>query len=174
MKRVVVTVLAVTILFISNIQAEETNMKTLEVNLGFSQVPDNFTCRGADISPRIEVRGLNAVSMAVVVVDMDAPSGIFTHWIAWNIPPTDLIPQAIPKKARVTAPVQAVQGTNSFGKIGYAGPCPPPGRKHRYSFRVFGLDRVLDLQPGADRQSLESALSGHVLQQGEAMASYQR
>ena len=174
MKYVIMTALAVTILFISNIQAEETNMKNLEVNLGFSQIPDNYTCKGADISPRIEVRGLNAVSVAVAVVDIDAPSGIFTHWIAWNIPPTESIPQAIPKKAKVTAPIQAVQGTNSFGKIGYAGPCPPPGRLHRYSFRVYGLDRVLDLQPGADLQSLESAMSGHVLQQGEATATYQR
>ena len=74
----------------------------------------------------------------------------------------------------VTAPIQVVQGTNSFGKIGYAGPCPPSGKPHRYFFRVYGLDRVLDLQSGADLQSLENAMKGHILQQGEAMATYQR
>jgi Raf kinase inhibitor-like YbhB/YbcL family protein len=158
----------------SAVQAEETDMEKLNVNLGFSQVPDNYTCKGSDISPRIVVGGMNAVSMAVTVVDVDAPSGIFTHWLAWNIPPTELIPEAIPQGAKVTSPIQAVQGTNSFGKIGYAGPCPPPGKPHRYFFRVYGLDSLLDLQPGADRQSLENAMKGHVLKQGEAMATYQR
>lgn len=171
---VILTAWAVIILSVSTIHAEVTNINKVDVFLGFSQVPDNHTCKGADISPRIVVHGLNAVSVAVIVVDVDAPSGIFTHWLAWNIPPTELIPEAIPKKANVTTPVQAVQGTNSFGKIGYVGPCPPPGKPHRYLFRVYGLDRVLDLQPGADRASLENAMKGRVLQEGEARATYQR
>jgi hypothetical protein len=149
-------------------------MKNLDIHLGFSQVPDDHTCEGRNVSPRIEVHGLNATSMAVIVEDKDAPSGVFTHWIIWNILPVDVIPEGIPNNAAVMKPIQAVQGLNSFGKVGYLGPCPPPGKLHRYFFCVFGLDTMLDLQAGASRQKLERAMAGHVLQQGEATATYRR
>ena len=112
--------------------------------------------------------------MAVIVDDPDAAGGSFTHWIIWNIPPMDVIPGAIPKNATVNKPISALQGMTSFGEVGYGGPCPPPGKPHRYFFRVFGLDRMLDLGPGASRQDLEKAMVGHVLQKGEAMATYGR
>jgi len=154
--------------------AEEMEMENLDIHLGFSQVPDDHTCEGRNVSPRIEVHGLNATSMAVIVEDKDAPSGVFTHWIIWNILPVDVIPEGIPNNAAITKPIQAVQGQNSFGKVGYLGPCPPPGRPHRYFFWVFGLDIMLDLQAGASRQRLERAMAGHVLQKGMAMATYGR
>ncbi len=174
MKIVIAAAFAATFLYVSTVYAEEMEMKSLDIHLGFSQVPYDNTCEGKNISPRIEVQGLNATSMVVIVEDQDAPSGVFTHWIIWNILPTDVIPAGIPSGATVTKPIQAVQGLNSFGKIGYLGPCPPPGKPHRYFFRVFGLDMMLGLQPGASRQSLEKAMKGHALQQGEAMATYGR
>lgn len=149
-------------------------MKDLDIDLGFSIMPAEHTCDGRNISPKIVIRGLDAISLAVVVVDPDAPSGSFTHWVAWNIPPSAEIPEGIPNTPTVARPVQAAQGRNSFGKIGYMGPCPPPGRPHRYIFRVYGLDTMLDLRPGATRQELERAVSGHILQQGEAIATYGR
>ncbi len=148
-------------------------MKNLEVKLGFTEVPDEYAC-DEGISPEIVVQGLNATSMAVIVDDPDASAGTFTHWVIWNMLPAAVIPKAIPENATLKKPIQAVQGTNSGGEIGYLGPCPPPGRPHRYFFRVFGLDRMLDLRPGASRHDLEKAMRGHVLQEGEAMATYGR
>jgi len=149
------------------------NMKNLEVKLGFTRIPDENTCVGSDTSPEIGIQGINATSMAVIVDDPDAIS-TFTHWIIWNIPPVVVIPGAIPKNATVKKPFSALQGTTSFGEVGYGGPCPPPGKPHRYFFRVFGLDRMLDLPPGSSRQDLEKAMVGHVLQKGEARATYGR
>lgn len=88
--------------------------------------------------------------------------------------PLSLIPSGIPDNPEITTPLKAIQGSNSFGKIGYMGPCPPKGKPHRYYFRIYGLDKMLDLDPGATRQELENAMKGHILQQGEAMATCQR
>ncbi len=92
----------------------------------------------------------------------------------WNIEPVEVIPEAIPTALSVAKPIKALQGKNDFGRIGYLGPCPPPGRPHRYVFQIFGLDRMLDLEPGSTRRALETAMKGHVLQQGEAVATFGR
>ena len=170
----ILAVFAFSALYVTAVQAGEITMKNLEVNLGFTRVPDEYTCEGKDISPEIGIQGLNATSLAMIVDDPDAPGGTFTHWLIWNIPPMAMIPGAIPRNATVKKPISALQGTTSFGEVGYGGPCPPSGKPHRYFFRVFGLDRMLDLGPGASRQDLEKAMLGHVLQQGEAMATYGR
>lgn len=171
---VLAAAIAFAILFANTVQAGETDMKSLVVKLGFDPVPDEYTCQGMDVSPMIEIQGLNATSMAVIVDDPDAPSAVFTHWLIWNIPPMNVIPRAIAKKATINEPFIAVQGRNDFGEIGYAGPCPPPGKPHRYFFRVFGLDRMLDLPAGAFAADLQKAMKGHVIQKGEAVASYGR
>jgi len=99
------------------------------------------------------------------VDDPDAPSGLFTHWLVWNIgPETNGIDEN-------SAPLGALQGTNDFGKIGYGCPCPPSGT-HRYNFKVFALDRMLDLKSGAKRSKVDAAIRGHVLAQGELMGRY--
>ncbi len=162
------------LVLMSNGYSEVKGMKKLEVKLGFSEIPEDYTCEGENISPRIEVQGLDAASMAVVVEDPDSSSGAFTHWIIWNIEPIDVIPKGIPRNATVNSPIKAEQGTNNFGQIGYLGPCPPPGKPHRYVFRVYGLDRMLDLRSGASRRELEAAMKGHIVQQGEAVARYGR
>jgi len=132
-------------------------------------IPSKFTCDGSDASPGLNFSGapVEAKSLALIVDDPDAPSGLFTHWIAWNIDP----------KASVigesSSPAGAVQGTNDFGKSGYGGPCPPSGT-HRYYFKIFALDRALDLKPGARRKELDAAMSGHVIAQGELMGRYSR
>jgi Raf kinase inhibitor-like YbhB/YbcL family protein len=115
------------------------------------------------------VGGVNparAKSLAIVLIDPDAPGGNFTHWIAWNILPVGSIPENIPKKPVIDVPIHAVQGRNSFGGIRYGGSCPPRGRTHRY-FKVYALDTVLDLRAGAMKEQLERAMRGHVLQYGE-------
>ena len=103
-------------------------------------IPSKFTCDGSDTSPPLQITGVpsEAKSLVLIADDPDAPSGLFTHWLVWNIPPqTNSI-------AEGSAP-KGVQGTNDFGKSGYKGPCPPPGT-HRYSFKIFALDRELDLR----------------------------
>jgi Raf kinase inhibitor-like YbhB/YbcL family protein len=131
-------------------------------------IPTKFTCDGEDMSPPLQITGVpaEAKSLALIADDPDAPGGLFTHWLIWNIPPqTNSI-------AEGSAP-KGVQGTNDFGKSGYGAPCPPPGM-HRYFFRVFALDRELDLRSGAKRSQLEAAIKGHVIGQGELMGRYAR
>jgi Raf kinase inhibitor-like YbhB/YbcL family protein len=104
----------------------------------------------------------NAKSLAIIVDDPDAPGGLFTHWLVWNI---DAKATEI---AENSAPAGAAQGTNDFGKRGYAGPCPPSGT-HRYFFKVFALDTKLALNSGAKRAALDDAMRGHVIARGELM-----
>jgi len=155
-------------------QASDPIPEAIAVDLGFEQFPLDSTCEGADLSPQIEIQGYNASSLAIILEDPDAPSGIFIHWVIWNIPPSGIIPSAIAKQTSLSDPLQSRQGYNDFGEIGYAGPCPPSGRAHRYFFRVFGLDRMLDLPAGAQAAELRDAMQGHILQEGQAMASFGR
>ncbi len=101
----------------------------------------------------------------LILDDPDAPSGTFTHWLIWNIPP------ATKSIASGSAPDAAVQGRNDFGQTGYSGPCPPNGT-HRYFFRLSALDITLDVAPGASRQELERAMRGHVLASASLMGRY--
>lgn len=113
--------------------------------------------------------------MAIIVDDLDAPGGTFTHWRAWNISPLGEIPRGIPPRGNVEQPVHVMQGMNDFGRIGYDGPCPPKGHGvHHYHFKVYILDRKLNLNPGASREELEKAMKGHVIQCGELVGLYER
>jgi Raf kinase inhibitor-like YbhB/YbcL family protein len=131
-------------------------------------IPSKFTCDGSDTSPPLQITGVpsEAKSLVLIADDPDAPSGLFTHWLVWNIPPqTSSI-------AEGSAP-KGVHGTNDFGKPGYKGPCPPPGT-HRYSFKVFALDRELDLRSGAKRRQVDAAMKDHVIAQGVLVGRYAR
>jgi len=154
--------------------ADEKEATGIAVALGFEQFPRESTCEGADLSPRIEIQGCNASSLAIILEDPDAPSGTFIHWIIWNIPPNSIIPPAIARKATLSDPLPCRQGYNDFGEIGYAGPCPPSGKLHRYFFRVFCLDCMLDLAAGASAEEMREAMQGHIVQQGQAMARFAR
>src|SRR5437879_3321340 len=133
-----------------------------------ASIPSKFTCDGGDTSPPLEIDEIpaEAKSLVLIVDDPDAPSGLFTHLIMWNIPAQKMsIGEGnLPK---------GVQGTNDFGKSGYGGPCPPSGT-HRYFFKIFALDRELDLPAGARRRQLDAAMKGHVVAQGELMGRYSR
>lgn len=131
-------------------------------------IPSKFTCDGSDTNPALQIEGVpaEAKSLVLIVDDPDAPVGLFTHWLVWNIDP----------KATAFSEGNApagTQGTNDFGKSGYGGPCPPSGT-HRYFFKVFALDRQLDLAAGAKRKQVDAAIKGHVIAQGELMARYSR
>ena len=131
-------------------------------------IPSKFTCDGSDISPPLQITGVpsEAKSLVLIADDPDAPSGLFTHWLIWNIPPQTI------SISEGSAP-KGVHGTNDFGKPDYKGPCPPPGT-HRYSFKIYALDRELDLRGGAKRSQLDAAMKGHVVAQGVLVGRYAR
>lgn len=137
-------------------------------------IPSDHTCDGADLSPQLQWQSAPAgtKSVAIVVDDPDAPAD-FTHWLVYNIAPGV---RDLPQSASTHAASHqgAAEGTNDFGSDGYEGPCPPPGRPHHYVFRVYALDRLLDLPPGATRKQLDAAMSGHILAQGQIVGTYQR
>jgi Raf kinase inhibitor-like YbhB/YbcL family protein len=153
-------------------------MEELKVKISVKVLPNDYTCDGEDRSPEITVGGVNtgiSKCLAIIVNDPDAPGGGgFVHWIAWNIELVKLIPEQIPKTPEVAFPLKAVQGTNSFGKIGYNGPCPPHGQTHRYYFKLYGLDTLLSLPAGATKDELAAAMQGHVVQYGETYVTYGR
>jgi Raf kinase inhibitor-like YbhB/YbcL family protein len=131
-------------------------------------IPSKFTCDGGDTSPPLQIAEVpsGAKSLVLIADDPDAPSGLFTHWAVWNISPqTNTI-------AEGSAP-KGVQGTNDFGRSGYGGPCPPSGT-HRYYFKVFALNRELDLPFGSKRGQLDAAMKGHIVAQGQLMGRYAR
>jgi Raf kinase inhibitor-like YbhB/YbcL family protein len=157
-------------------RAEIPKSPELYISVPFSYFPSQYTCDGEDISPPIEIYGVreDAKSLVIILDDPDAPLGVFTHWIIWNIPPeTNKIPEGIPKEPVIEKPIRAVQGKNDFGKIGYNGPCPPSGI-HRYRFKLYVLDTTLDLSPSANKADLEKAMRGHILQFSEFTAEFGR
>jgi Raf kinase inhibitor-like YbhB/YbcL family protein len=138
-------------------------------------IPNAYTCQGADISPPLNWSGQpnQTTSFALIVDDPDAPVGTWVHWLMWNIPGAiNLLPENVSKQERVAG--GAMQGRNDFGKVGYNGPCPPPGHAHRYYFRLYALDVKLTLPPGAKRKELDAAMQGHILAHAEYMGTYQR
>ena len=139
-------------------------------------IPKKYTCDDIDISPPLKWSNIpeGTKRFAIICDDPDAPMGTFNHWVIWNIEPTGSIPEGIPKEAEILEPIKAIQGRSDFGRTGYGGPCPPRGKPHRYFFKVYGLDIFLNLPVGSSKKELEKAMEGHVLQYGEAIATYGR
>jgi Raf kinase inhibitor-like YbhB/YbcL family protein len=138
-------------------------------------IPKKHTCDGADVSPALDWKDAPAgtQSFALIADDPDAPVGTWTHWILWNIPAkTEALPEGVPKVGE--SGDGARQGRNDFHRIGYGGPCPPPGNPHRYFFKLYALDGKLDVKAGASRNELETAMKGHVLSQTVIMGTYGR
>lgn len=132
-----------------------------------ADIPQRYTCDGADISPPLTVSDVpaEAVTLVVVVDDPDAPRGTWDHWLAYDVPVTSAIPEAVPSLG--------TPGKNSWGRTGYDGPCPPSGT-HRYFFSVYALDVTLGLAPEADKAKVLEAISGHVLDESTIVGLYRR
>ena len=132
------------------------------------EIPSEYTCDGPNVLPELNIEDIpeNAKSLALIMDDPDAPAGTWVHWVVWNIPvDTKTI-------AKGTEP-QGIQGTTSFGKPGYGGPCPPFGI-HRYFFKLHALDTTLDLKEGSAKEDLEQAMDGHIIEKTELMGTYKR
>jgi Raf kinase inhibitor-like YbhB/YbcL family protein len=132
-----------------------------------TMIPAKYTCQGASVSPALHIGDLPAQTktLAIILHDPDAgrPGG-FTHWVAFNIDPTQDIPEGFKG---------GVQALNGAGKAGYIGPCPPTG-VHHYHFMVYALDARLDLSAQAGKADLEKAMQGHILAQGDLVGLYEK
>ncbi len=137
-------------------------------------IPTKYTCDGMDISPPLtwtDPPGETA-SLALIMDDPDAPVGIWVHWVIFDIPPDAReLPEGVPPDPVLED--GSVQGTNSWGRVGYGGPCPPRGT-HRYFFKLYALDSTLSLDSTATKADVLAAMEGRVLAQAELMGVYQR
>lgn len=138
-------------------------------------IPEIFTCDGRDVSPplRWNAPPAGTKSLALIADDLDAPGGIWVHWVIFDLPPDPTeLPQGIERAQYL--PDGARQGLNDFKRLGYGGPCPPRGKPHHYHFKLYALDTLLDLKPGSTKKEVEAALQKHVLARGELTGTYQR
>jgi len=138
-------------------------------------IPKKFTCDGPDVSPQLSWNGAptSTHSFALIMDDPDAPVGTWVHWVLYNLPAdTKELPEGVEKKEQLAN--GALQGRNDFRKVGYGGPCPPPGKPHRYFFKLYALDANLDLKAGATKADVERAMKGHVLGQAQIIGRYGR
>ena len=130
-------------------------------------IPAKYTCDGENVNPSITIEDIppGTKSLALIVDDPDSHDRVFDHWVIWNIHPMEMI---------IENSVPGTEGKNSYGRTKYQGPCPPAGRVHRYFFRIYALDTLMEIQPGSYRETLEKAMKKHILAEGEIIGLYQR
>lgn len=129
-------------------------------------IPKKFTCQGLDINPSLQLEDIpqGTKSLALIVDDPDAPMGIWVHWVVFDIPVVSRIDEdSIPGR----------QGSNDFRRQDYGGPCPPSGT-HRYFFKIYALDTMLNLKEGISKKELERAMQGHILDKAELIGLYRK
>jgi Raf kinase inhibitor-like YbhB/YbcL family protein len=137
-------------------------------------IPKKYTCDGQDVSPPLAWDSVpeGTKSLALISDDPDAPMGTWVHWVIFNLPPdAKELAENVPSQRELKN--GAKQGTTDFRRIGYGGPCPPRGT-HRYYFKLYALDTMINLSPGASKSQLLKAMEGHILAQGQLMGRYSR
>lgn len=149
-------------------------------------IPRKFTCDNTDISPQLTISNVpqKTKSLALICDDPDAPMGVWIHWIIFNLPPGITgLPEGISRDiSPVIGPdstVKVTQGINDFRRFGYGGPCPPRGSTHRYFFKLYALDILLDfdrqqISKGISAEVLSQKMEGHVLASTQLMGKYKR
>lgn len=137
-------------------------------------IPVKYSCDGSDISPPLQwnTPPEGTRSFALIADDPDAPVGTWVHWVFYDLPAaTQDLPEALPPDAALSG--GGLHGENDWKRLGYGGPCPPSGT-HRYFFKLYALDSVLNLKPGANAAQLRQAMEGHILAESELMGTYSR
>lgn len=138
-------------------------------------IPTKYTCDGPDLSPPLKWSGApeRTKSFALICDDPDAPMGTWVHWVIYNIPGEATgLPEGV--SADRTLESGAKQGLTDFKRVGYGGPCPPRGPVHRYYFKLYAVDSVLELEPGVKKKDLLRAIDGHILGEAQLMGRYGR
>lgn len=130
-------------------------------------IPMKYTCEGENVNPPLEIKSIPFAtkSLALIVEDPDATNGTFDHWIQYNITPDH---HSIAENS-----LAGISGKNGTGNTGYHGPCPPSGT-HRYFFKVYALDILIDAKEGIDKQTLQKAMKNHILANGEIVGLYKK
>ncbi len=140
-----------------------------------SSIPEKYTCRGPNVSPPLRwgQAPQGTKSLALIVEDPDAPGGTFVHWVIYNLPASiSELSENIPSSEKLSN--GATQGINSFHRVGYGGPCPPPGKAHRYIFKIYALDAPPSLESGLTEAELLDVINDHILAEGQLMGTFQR
>jgi hypothetical protein len=164
---------------------KEGNMRSFKIKspafADGDSMPVKFTCDGDDVSPKLEWSGApeGTQSLAFICDDPDAPMGVWVHWVLFNLSPkaTKLEGNYAPAKGGNPDDEiygSMIDGINDFRRLGYNGPCPPKGPAHRYFFKLYALDTMLNLKTGASKGDVEKAMSGHILAKAEMIGKYQR
>ena len=138
-------------------------------------IPAQYTCDGKNVSPPLKWDPVpsGVRSLVLIADDPDAPVGTWVHWVLYGLPPsTTELAEDVAKTQFISG--GARQGLNDFKHLGYGGPCPPPGKPHRYFFKLYALDANLDLKPGATKKDVEAAMGKHILAQAQLMGTYKR
>jgi Raf kinase inhibitor-like YbhB/YbcL family protein len=154
-------------------QVPESNGAPLQVESNAFEaggdIPARYTCDGEDISPPLSWSEPPAGTQSLVLFcdDPDAPAGTWHHWVLFNLPATT---RSLPEGVEGLG----VDGSNSWNRAGYGGPCPPGGAAHRYEFALYALDTTLDLKAGAPKGDVEKAIEGHILAEGQLTGRYSR
>jgi Raf kinase inhibitor-like YbhB/YbcL family protein len=142
-------------------------------------IPKKYTCDGKDVSPPLEWKNAPAgtVGIAVIMEDPDAPAGVWTHWVIYDAPSDKgILAEGLPRTPSLAdgAKQGSSWGVHDFESVGYRGPCPPPGKPHRYVFRAYALGSRTGLVPRATKDQLLAAIEGHVLARAELVGLYGR
>jgi Raf kinase inhibitor-like YbhB/YbcL family protein len=138
-------------------------------------IPMQFTCSGENISPELSWNEPppHTASFVLIVDDPDAPAGTWVHWVVYNLPAASRhLPAHVPSGSAIAGGGE--QGLNDFPNDGYGGPCPPSGKPHRYFFRLYALDKLLDMHRPVRRQEIDLAMRGHILAHAELMGRFGR
>jgi hypothetical protein len=170
--RKILIILLITVSLFANPREGKTRERGLSMKITSPEfennqlIPRKFTCEGEDISPALIIEDIppEAKSLALIVDDPDAPMGTWVHWVVFDIPVISRIDENT---------IPARQGINNFGRKDYGGPCPPSGT-HRYFFKIYALDKMLNLGEGISKGALEKAMQGHILAQAQIVGLYKR
>lgn len=173
MRSLILLSLAFTIIMLSTITSGAAGTGKLRISSpafrSHDNIPVQYTCDGSDINPPLLIEGIpgQSKSLALIVDDPDAPMGTWVHWVVWNMDPktSEIKENNVPEKSS--------QGINDFRKHEYGGPCPPSGT-HRYFFKLYALDTVLNISPDSKKADLEKAMKGHILSQTDLIGLYKR
>ncbi len=168
-------IVMVAILIFGNCSAQSSFTLTSPAFLDGEFIPKDYSCEGKDLSPQLNWNNPTdgTVSYALICDDPDAPNGTWIHWVVFDIPASDTSILAGEEDLPIFENGMK-QGTTSFQRIGYGGPCPPSGKPHRYFFKLYALDFLTELKAGATKEDVLKIIDGHVLNQTELIGLYKR
>ena len=174
LKLLIIALASASVCFSFQIIANAMELSSPAISEG-STVPDQYTCKGADTSPPLNWSDVpqGAKTLTLIVEDPDAPGGTFVHWVVYNLPPdSEGLPAGVPRNPVLRE--GGNQGVNDFGKVGYNGPCPPPGGPHHYRFRLYALDKRLEVGNRPKASDVEDSINGHVKATAQTVGLFSR